>query len=115
MHAPRIVLRSTLFYGLRMSDALLSAAPADQSEIRPYLSVGDTFIYEAESRAIERLYVPRFVMPPGTQDVAIDSNGARVRNMFHASGADCIRRRLEQLSLAELDSILKTALLAQML
>jgi hypothetical protein len=107
-HAPRIVLRSTLSYGLRMSNALLSK----QGEDGP---VENPWIHEAERRAIDRLHVPRFVMPPGSRDLAVDREGPLVRDMFHASGSDCIRKRLERLSLAELRSMLRPALLAQML
>jgi hypothetical protein len=107
-HAPRIILRSTLSYGLRMSNALLS----EQSIDTP---AEDALIYEAEQRAIESLCVPRFVMPPGTRDLAVHTEGRCMQGMFHRAGADCIRRRLEQLSLVELRSMLRPALLAQML
>lgn len=124
-HASRVNLCSTLSYGLRMTDKLLTRK-GGSSGVRSHISVDArdwpsdpcvdcSDIVDEENRSLEDLYVPRFVTPPGSRDIHA-VNGKRVaHNAFALSGAESVRMQLEGLSLLDLRSRAKVAILASVM
>lgn len=131
-HAPRINLRSTLSYGLQMSEGVFACAAGDgdvkseqtglalvdlsgPSPIDRCAILKRSAILEEEKRSLDSLYIPRFFSPAGSRTISAGTGAIIAENSFPFSGAHCIRRRLERLARAELSSSLKTALLSSLL
>jgi hypothetical protein len=105
-HAARVVLRSTLDYGFRMSEVLVSAPQDSPAQSKAPVAA----ILDEETGSVNRLLVPGFVSPPGSRDIA--SGGGRIlaERAFAVTAAESIRMRLSSLSANELDSSLLAAL-----
>ena len=68
-------------------------------------------VYEEERRAVERLHVPRFFIPGGSLDLSANLGSIVARNVIEGPFTECVRARLEGLSLNDLQPGLMPALL----
>ncbi len=82
-HAPRVVWRSTLEYGLAMSRGLRVEAMGSEATRRRALGVGWR---EMEVKALLRLWVPRF-----TRDESLPREGRTVRERLEGWSAEEVR------------------------
>jgi lantibiotic modifying enzyme len=122
-HAPRCVLRETLFYGKLLSRSLAAQRMKDQRERRraltASLSAGSAALPErvvqAEVRALMAGCVPRLVISPGSRSLR-DSDGRLLKHNFsRCTPAESVVRELESLTTARLEETLLPALLAALL
>lgn len=123
MHAPRCVLRETLFYGQLLSQSLGAQSMTDQSERRKALtaslSAGEATIpkgvVHAEVRALMAGSVPRLAISSGSRTLC-DSDGRLLqRNFSDCTPAEAVVRELKSLTTARLEKTLLPALLAALL
>jgi len=121
-HSPRVVLRSTLSYGLMLSRSLLAERlPSEEirqgmlrSELeRASLDAGiptHAGILEDELQALLRLRVPSFHLAAGTRDVVAEGGRVLVRDAASHTPANAIRHRLKGLGRNGMEETVKAEL-----
>ncbi len=121
-HSPRVVLRSTLIYGVVLSRSLLPERLASEeirqgmlrSELeRASLDPGITThakVLELESKALLRLCVPSFYLAAGTRNVAGEGGHILAHDAASQTAAETIRHRLEGLCMDGMEETVKAAL-----
>ena len=124
VHAPRIVLRDTLTYGLLLSRSLqpdaLRSARRRATLVRDALQEAGTArlpasVLRTEQRTLLHLHIPRFTALPGTRKLAT-SAGRPLAARFHASTpAETVLSKLAALTPATLESVHIPALLLAVL
>jgi lantibiotic modifying enzyme len=123
-HAPRIVVRDTLHYGLLLSRSLDPACLRSTCQRRHTLGSSlrenapanfPTTLLRAELHSLLQLQVPRFLIPPGTRTLAGNSGRPLARNLARCAPAEEVTRRMEELSTENLETVHAPALLLAML
>jgi len=115
-HAPRIIIRDTLQYGLWLTETLLPTGNAPQNPSRANLPENDiSALYKVEKLSIESLHVPRFFVPAASRNLAASPKGIVVHDFLRVPVSQTIRSRLQALSLDHLRPNLAPALLWSML
>jgi lantibiotic modifying enzyme len=123
-HAPRIVLRDTLTYGLWLSQSLelkhLHSAHHRRSALLDLLRSSapaplPNAVHRSELEALLLLHVPRLIALPGTRTLASGSGRALQHNFASCTSAEVVLRRMEKLSLQDLEDIHLPALLSAIL
>ncbi len=119
-HAPRVVLRDTLSYGILLSKHLepgyLRSGRRRRSSLRSALQrdIAGTFpdaAVRAELHALLRLHVPRLIALPGTRTLATGSGRSLARGFAVCTPAEAVVRRLEELSPERQESVHVPALI----
>ena len=119
-HAPRVVLRDTLSYGLLRSRYLepryLRSEHKRHSSLRSALqrNIAGNFpeaVVRAEVHALLHLHVPRLIALPGTRTLATGSGRSLVRGFAACTPAEAVLRRMEELSPERLESVHVPALI----
>jgi lantibiotic modifying enzyme len=113
-HAPRIVLRDTLTYGILLSRSLeaeqLQSAQHRRIALRAALrclshrSLPEA-VLRTELRSLLSLHVPRFTALPGSRTLAGNSGRALVPRFLACSPAEAVLRRIAELSPQRLTEI----------
>ena len=121
LHAPRVLLRDTLDYTLWLNEILLHGKTTEHRSGKDLTGgTGRTYritpeyvssVCEEERRAVERLHVPRFFIPGGSRDLSANLGSIVARNVIEGPFTECVRARLEGLSLNDLQPGLMPALL----
>lgn len=120
LHAPRIILRNTLTYGILLSRSLqpkqLQFAQRRQYELRNALqeSCTQTFpnaVLRTEVRTLLHLHIPRFIALPGSRTLASNSGRALVPRFLSCSPADAVLRKIGELTTDQLSEALIPGLL----
>lgn len=121
LHAPRVLLRDTLDYTVWLNEILLHGKTTEHRSGKDLTGdPGRTYritpeyvssVYEEERRAVERLHVPRFFIPGSSRDLSANLGSIVARNVIEAPFTECVRARLEGLSLNSLQPGLMPALL----
>jgi len=121
LHAPRVLLRDTLDYTVWLNEILLHGKTTEHRSGKDLTGgTGRTCritpeyvssVYEEERRAVERLHVPRFFIPGSSRDLSANLGSIVARNVIEAPFTECVRARLEGLSLNSLQPGLMPALL----
>lgn len=108
-HSPRVVLRSTLSYGIMLSRSLTPRMLASKESRRTMLRADLTRafsrsgiastpeILNVEVEALLRLCLPCFYLGPGTRDLASVSGRVLLHHASARSSAEPIRQRLDGL------------------
>ena len=100
MHGARVVLRSTLRYGVALSRSLgMGTEGGRRLAVRKALGEAGMAreVVEGEVEALLRMWVPRFLVVAGTRDLRLEGSGLVVRGAVPRCAADGIGRRLEAL------------------
>jgi len=123
-HAPRIVVRDTLCYGLLLSESLeprnLSSGYRRQNTLRSALQSDAAAIFPKALRRTElhsllNLHVPRLIALPGTRTLASSSGRSLARNFARCTPAEEVIRRMEELSAESLEAVHVPALVLAVL
>jgi lantibiotic modifying enzyme len=124
LHAPRVVVRDTLSYGVLLSQSLgpknLRTASGRRNALFGALRKSSPValpaaLARAELRALLHLHVPRFAMLAGTRTLANGSGRSLVRGYAGRPSAAGVLRSLEELSAERLESTHIPALLLAVL
>ncbi|MHB1935485.1 MAG: DUF4135 domain-containing protein [Acidobacteriaceae bacterium] len=124
VHAPRMVVRDTLTYGLLLSRSLepryLRSWHRRRRAILSGLaaaSVGRSpgSLLRMEARALLEMHVPRLVVLPGTRTMAAGSGRAVARGFAACTPAQSLLGQIEGLSTESIENIQVPALLASIL
>jgi lantibiotic modifying enzyme len=123
-HAPRIVLRDTLTYGLLLSRSLepqyLASANRRRNAILAELQSSasgplPSAAVRAELRSILQLHIPRLTILPGSRTLATGSGRAIARRCSASTPAQSVLESIETLSSESLETLHVPALLAAIL
>jgi lantibiotic modifying enzyme len=122
-HAPRIVVRETLSYGLVLSRSVMPQHLGSSGRRRKVVSSAlelkpaelTRALLRAERRALLQGHVPRFILPPGSRALASDSGRPLVHRFAARAAAESVIESLETLSSSRLERVLAPALLASIL
>lgn len=123
-HAPRVVLRDTLTYGILLSQSLepgnLRSEYRRQAAFRGALRRDAPVAFpkalvRKELQALRHLHVPRFMALPGTRTLASGCGGSLASNFSVCTPAEEVLRRMEELSLEKLEAVHIPALLLAIL
>lgn len=123
-HAPRVILRDTLTYGLLLSHSLmprhLGSVSQRRAAIVPALQAArpvevSPALLRMEARALLQGHMPRFTHPPASRSLAGSSGRPIVRQFTACSAAQSVVAELEILSRTRLEGVLIPALLSSIL
>lgn len=123
-HAPRVVLRDTLEYGLLLSRSLrpeqLQSAQRRHTALESALRASarralPAAVLRTELRTLLHLHIPRFTVLPGSRTVAAGSGRPLAPRYYSCSPSEAVLRRLGALSPERLDEIQAPALLMAVL
>jgi lantibiotic modifying enzyme len=123
-HAPRIVLRDTLTYGILLSQSLepgyLRSGHRRQSALLRALrrSASAAFpevLLRTEAHSLLHLHVPRLIIVPGTRTLASGSGRSLVRKFTASTPAEAVVRQFESLSPERLEAVHVPAILLALL
>jgi lantibiotic modifying enzyme len=123
-HAPRVVLRDTLAYGILLSQSLepesLRSRHRRQSTLLHALRTsapGDfaEAVLRTELHALLQLHVPRLITVPGTRTLASGSERSLVPSFAACTPAEAVIRQMEGLSPETLEAVQIPALLLAIL
>jgi lantibiotic modifying enzyme len=107
LHAPRIILRDTLTYGLLLSESLapelLQTLQRRRIALRKALRRRDhgttpDAVVRAETRNLLELHIPRFTALPASRELAGGSGRALAKRFFACSPAEGVLRAIAELS-----------------
>ncbi len=124
IHAPRIILRDTLTYGLLLSESLhpdqLPSVHRRRSVLRNALrgrSRGalPEAVLRAELRDLLGLHIPRFTGLPGSRTLATSSGRRLAQRFLACSPAEAVLHGMDQLSTQRLNELHVPALLLAIL
>lgn len=123
-HAPRIVVRDTLTYGLLLSESLdpgrLGAGYSRRVTLLRALEQdgpggGAASIQRVELGTLLQLHVPRLVMLPGTRTLASHSGRSLARNFARCTPGEEVVHRMEELTAERVEAVQVPALLLALL
>lgn len=127
LHAPRIILRDTLSYGLLLSQSLapehLQSAQRRRIAVRNALRLGSgpeipDAVLRTELRDLLHLHIPRFTALPGSRTLASHAGGPLAQRFLSCSPAEAVLAGMQQLSVQSLREfhipVLQLALLQQL-
>lgn len=124
LHAPRIVVRDTLTYGLLMSrslepqylhssyrrrNAILSGLVPQPGQDLPQA------LLRTETNALLQLHIPRLTILPGSRTLATGSRRAIARGFTASAPAQTVLGQIERLSTDSIDNVHVPALLSTIL
>lgn len=124
LHAPRIILRDTLVYGLLLSESLqperLQSEQRRRIALRNSLRAcgGGAFphaVARVELRNLLNLHFPRFTALPNSRSLAGSSGRPLARRFLACSPQEAVLRGIAELSNKRLDEVLIPALLLALL
>lgn len=113
-HAPRVVVRDTLWYSLLLSESLdpryLHSGNRRRRTLRSALQADapDNFpgaVLRTELHSLLELHVPRLIALPGTRTLASNSGRSLVSNFARCTPAEEVVRRMEELSAESLEAV----------
>lgn len=119
-HAPRIVLRDTLTYGLILSKSLAAEHLRSPYKRRHFILSGlqagtsaslPKALLRAEMDALLRLHVPRFLNPPDSRNLTNGSRRILIRHFASHSPAEAVILQMRTLSQTTLENVYIPALL----
>ncbi|MBW4025974.1 MAG: DUF4135 domain-containing protein [Acidobacteria bacterium] len=124
IHAPRMVVRDTLSYGLLLSRSLeprhLRSWHRRRNAIVTGLAAGSAVgsprsLLRAETRALLAMHIPRFVIVPGTGTLASSSWRTLAHDFALSTPAHAVVAQIEALSTEGIENIQVPALLCAVL
>lgn len=114
IHAPRIILRDTLTYGLLLSESLhpdqLQSLQRRRSVLRNTLQERSRgavpeAVLRAELRSLLGLHIPRFTALPGSRTLATSSGRRLAQRFLACSPAEAVLQGIGQLSTQRLNEL----------
>jgi lantibiotic modifying enzyme len=124
VHAPRMVIRDTLTYGILLSGSLAPRylhswyrrRSAILSGLHTDTSIGlPRSLLRTEASALLRMHVPRLVILPGSRTLANSSGRTIARGFTACTPAQAVVGQLERLSIENIESMHVFALLSAIL
>jgi lantibiotic modifying enzyme len=124
VHAPRVILRDTLTYGLLLSESLqpghLQSPRRRRTILRKALEncISGTMppaVLRSELRDLLRLHIPRLVALPGSRSLAASSGRSLAPRFLACSPAQAVLRPIGELSPQRLSEVHVPALLLALL
>ncbi len=120
-HAPRIILRNTLSYGILLSRSLqatsLRSTPFRMARLRsalrePGRRAVPKAILRTETKALQRLLIPRFTALPRTRTLASNSGHALAPRYLSCSPEEAVLRKIRALTPHQLNEVQVPGLLS---
>ncbi len=124
VHAPRIVVRDTLMYGMLLSQSLepryLHSRHRRRQGILTGLDTGSIVrqpwsLLRSEARDLLEMHVPRLVILPGTRTLAASSGRRIARGYTACTPAQAVSRQIEGLSRESVENVHVPALISTVL